>query len=228
MDEFENKETESPPSTTCSMAQSGSTGKRCKYKYRSTKSPRSHRSHACHAHRDGQSKGLVCYDHSTIFRNIHDFRVHLIMLHSAPSSIIALESSLGEIAPETLVFWCKFCEVWIPRKESSEDEHFPSHIGNVDSAIARYCRLPCTGLSSQFRRFPHQRSFFQHVEGHLQAVGAGEHMVCPAASATANGIPAQCADIEALDKECLAKHLVDAHGLLIDANKFVKANDSTD
>jgi hypothetical protein len=53
-------------------------------------------------------------------------------------------------------------------------------------------------------------------------------MVCPATSANANGVPAQCAETEALDKEGLAKHLVDAHGLLIDVGKFVKEQDSTD
>jgi hypothetical protein len=55
---------------------------------------------------------------------------------------------------------------------------------------------------------------------------AEECMVCPAASATANGIPAQCAQTEALDWEGLAKHLVD-HGLLIAVGKYVK-KDSTD
>jgi hypothetical protein len=51
-------------------------------------------------------------------------------------------------------------------------------------------------------------------------------MVCPAASATANGILAQCAQTEALDREGLAKYLVDVHGLLIAVDKYVK--DSTD
>jgi hypothetical protein len=179
MNGFENKETETPPSTTCSMAKSGTTGKRCTYKYKSNKSPSSHRDHAKNVHRDGQSTGYVCHDHSITFQNLHDFRVHLVTLHSVPSSIIPLESPLGEINPEPLVFWCKFCQVWIPRTESSEQEHFPSHIEDVDCAIAShgfagvyhtyrwqhpafciFCLFDDqAGLSSQLRGFADQRSF---------------------------------------------------------------------
>lgn len=63
------------------------------------------------------------------------------------------------------------------------------------------------GRSSQFRGLFDHRSFMLHVEGHLQAMDADDQMICPAASATADSIPAQCAEIRTLDKECLATPL---------------------
>jgi hypothetical protein len=102
------------------------------YKYKSAKSPTSHRSHANNAHRDEQSRLYVCYDDSVTFEDLFDFRIYLMALHSAPSSIIPLESASGEINPEVFVFWCKFCQVWILRTESSEQGHFSTHIEDVD------------------------------------------------------------------------------------------------
>jgi hypothetical protein len=109
MNGFQHRETETIPSTTCSMASGMTGGKKCTYKYKSAKSPTSHRSHANGAHRDEQSRLYVCHDHSVTFEDLFDFRIHLMALHSAPSSIIPLESASGEINLEVFVFWCKFC-----------------------------------------------------------------------------------------------------------------------
>jgi hypothetical protein len=54
-----------------------------------------------------------------------------------------------------------------------------------------------------------------------------ERLVCPTVSITANGISMQYAQVEALEKKCLAKYLVDAYSLLIDAGKFVKEKHNT-
>ena len=67
---------------------------------------------------------------------LNSFRIRLLMFHSTGPGVIPLELDLCKINPEPLVFWGKFCQVWISGIESSEQEHFLSRIRDVDSAIA--------------------------------------------------------------------------------------------
>ncbi|TVY26861.1 hypothetical protein LHYA1_G004415 [Lachnellula hyalina] len=238
MESLKEKESTIPACTTCSMTVPGRK-KPCTYKYNDDTS--SHRSHSKHAHQ-AKSKEYVCFDHATDYDSLHDFRVHLITEHAAPSKILPLKSAGGVINPDILVFWCKLCQVWIPRTECLEQEHLRGHIDDVQSAIAShgfagvfesyrwahpsfciFCLFDDrAGLTTQFYEFADMRPYIAHIEGHLKAMDGVQSVLCPASSASANGVPALCDLMEELNQESLARHLVETHGLSVEVGSFAK------
>lgn len=165
------------------------------------------------------------------FSELADYRLHMIQVHDAPLAVV----SDGEnIVRGNLVFWCKICEVHIPRTESTEDNHFASHLLEVNEVMqpfglvgfeyghqwlhpsfCPFCLFDKNApLGVRMSFYQVKSRFMDHVESHLKAMKDGVHCACPAATESGDGIQAICDHTTPMSKDALKGHLVQDHGMI--------------
>lgn len=205
----------------------------CWFKLRGTWAP--FRDHVNHYHReqgDVSEDSYLCRGHGAplAFGSLQDFRTHVVTAHNAPTSILKWKRPAGSLALEELVFFCPFCQVWIPRAEVLEETHLATHINDAVAVVSArglsgtftallwvhpsfcpFCLYDTTlSVVTRFHQFGDTRAFLAHVAAHLNKVKGTA--TCPAAVSTPVGLP-QCPNSESLDAAGLAAHLREAHDL---------------
>lgn len=125
------------PVQMCRQERSDRPGNHCSYDYlpangMKVKAGARFGNHTSVYHFDRMTSKYVCKAHSLTLSELSDYRLHMIQGHNAPLAII---SDGEQIHRGSLVFWCKICEVHIPRTESTEDSHFASHLLEVNEVM---------------------------------------------------------------------------------------------
>lgn len=180
-----------------------------------------------------------CLNHGAaplFFHSLADFRMHVVTAHNAPTSILNSEA---------LLFFCPFCQVWIPRTEQLEEAHLTTHTNDVATIIAAeglaghfhswfwtkpaFCPWcvynPALDIMSRFRQHSQDYLFLAHVSSHLDGIEGTA--VCPATAPTPEGLP-QCSCAASLGPAEMAAHLREAHGIDVKAPPAEAAAESDD
>jgi hypothetical protein len=129
------------PVQACTQERCDKPGKHCSYDYLpgadSTKvlSVASRfTSHSKNYHFDRTTSKYVCKPHSSTFSDPSDYCLHMIHHHGAPlAAVLALNCK--DIIGGSLTFWYKICQVYIPRTESTENNHFLPHLLEVNAIM---------------------------------------------------------------------------------------------
>lgn len=196
-----------------------------------------------HREQVGSEELNVCRAHGgapLAFGSLQDFRIHIITAHNAPTTTLKYQRPTGGIAVEEMLFFCPFCQVWIPRTEVLQETHLATHFDDVAATISAhglsgtftaylwahpsfcpFCLYDTTlNVVTRFHQFSGAIQLLAHISSHLSDKKGT--MTCPAAVATPEGLP-QCTSTESFDADRLAAHLSEAHGLEVKMPKKVPA-----
>lgn len=182
---------------------------------------------------------LHCLAHGAplFFSNWPDFRMHVVVAHSMPASILKYKRLNGNFDVKELIFFCPFCQVWIPRSSELEEDHLATHFDDaVDTittlgltgtwrlarwahpAFCPFCLYDATlSATVRFHQFPEPRFLLSHMSTHLKKQEDPVRMLCPATALTPEGLP-QCSNLAFFNSPSeMADHLREAHDLHVEA-----------
>lgn len=192
-----------------------------------------YRAHLMKMHREpSPSKAYSCPLHETPFlaNSLQDFRAHIVTAHNVPTCIIPSEKPSGGCALLELIYFCPFCQVWIPRTEEFQEHHLAAHIDDAVETIAKhglagdwmfhhwthpgFCPFCVydTSLNAidRFDSYASPTARQRHIVGaHLKSLT--DRILCPATAATPESLP-QCTNSSTLNVEEMQAHLAEAHG----------------
>lgn len=174
----------------------------------------------------------ICRNHSTplVLHSWYDYTVHAVTCHSAPSTIVPTKPTSWE----ALLYFCRFCQVLIPRADELEEHHLQAHLDSGDATASIvdhgfvgverngqwthpgfciFC-LYDTRLSAlrRFMVWSSTQALFAHVtDEHVGKIT--DPVCCPAAgvSSTPEGLP-HCVDTGIFDAAGMSEHLNEMHG----------------
>ena len=203
--------------------------------------------HTSSYHRDS-SKRYVCNSHA---RPAHfdvqaDLFTHAMSVHGAPLTIMECFTPAGKIMVANFIYFCPFCQVYIPRREELQTDHFAGHLQDFADAISAhglagvwmfnnwahpafcpFCAYDAElDLATRMHQYGDSKSLIAHIAGHLKTLD--KRIPCPATAATPEGLP-QCSEVALLDVVQMAAHLAAHHGLEVKPPKTsAPAHEPTD
>ncbi|KAI3400944.1 hypothetical protein diail_1152 [Diaporthe ilicicola] len=163
--------------------------------------------------------------------SIQDFRIHIVRPHNVPKSILKWERPGGGFNLWDLMFFCPFCQEWIPRTYELQEPHLAAHVNDAIETITKpglaggwhfhhwthpgFCPF-CVydtelGIVDRFECYASPTVRQRHiVNAHPKKMTA--RILCPATASTPEALP-QCPDSStALNVEEMQAHLAEAHG----------------
>lgn len=192
-----------------------------------------YRAHLMNMHRESMtSKAYSCLLHETPFlaNSLQDFRVHIVTTHNLPTCIINSKKPGGGSNLLELIYFCPFCQVWIPRTEELQEQHLAAHVNDAVETITKH------GLAGvwMFHHWTHpgfcpfcvydtSLNSIDRFDSYASPTARQRHIVrvhlknftgrtlCPATAATPESLP-QCPNSSTLNVTEMQAHLTEAHG----------------
>lgn len=183
-------------------------------------------------HVGGLQPAYVCTNHEAplSFQSLQDFRVHAVMIHAAPVAIVP--------RPEVwqgVIYFCYFCQVFVQRKDQTEEDHLRSHI-NANDVVATITQHGITGrfkagiwshpgfcifclynarltVPSRYRCYSSMESLLYHMSSHVHKLK--QKVCCPAAVEVPPDGLARCNDTSEFDATELSTHLLSTHNIRV-------------
>lgn len=201
------------------------------------------RAHSKSYHFDRTTSKYVCKPHSLMFSELSDYRIHMIQHHRAPVATVLLSNG-EDILPGSMNFWCKICQVYIPRTESTEDDHFGPHLLEANDvmqpfglaglefshlwlhpAFCPFCLFDKdVPISVRMHSHDVKLKNMAHVEIYLTTQKDSVLRACPASMESGNRVQATCGVTTLMTKRQLKEHLVKDHNMMFSLKKPKRAD----
>lgn len=183
-----------------------------------------------------------CLSHEPVLRLdvIEDAYIHAVQSHGIPLSlVVGPKRGCSDNNFSHLIYFCPFCQVWIPRTDEFEESHLRTHISDLITTVAKqaiagnsfaslwthpgFCVFCLYNdhltIKDRMVQFKNQAALGSHVAGHLTSMKENALSACPATMPTSLGL-LKCNSEAALDRIELTKHLIEDHHYTIKvANK---------